>query len=144
MRRHPVLGFMKLHKGTDFAAPIGTRIHAAGDGVVVFAAMKGANGNLTILRHDNGWLTYYLHQNRFSPGIAAGVRVRQGQEIGEVSTTGRSTGPHLHYEVHIDGQPVNSLTLADNGGGRSLSAGALAAFVKERDRIDAARAKSGG
>jgi murein DD-endopeptidase MepM/ murein hydrolase activator NlpD len=130
---------MKLHRGTDFAAPTGTAIYAAGDATVEWAAMKGANGNLTILLHDNGWETYYLHQSRFMPGVVRGARVRQGQEIGEVGTTGRSTGPHLHYEVHVDHQPVNPLSL-DYGSGRSLAGGALAAFVKERDRIDAARA----
>lgn len=139
MRRHPVLGFMKLHKGTDFAAPTGTAIYAAGDATVEWAAMKGPNGNLTILLHDNGWETYYLHQSRFMPGVMRGARVRQGQEIGEVGTTGRSTGPHLHYEVHIDHQPVDPLGL-DYGSGKSLGGGALAAFVKERNRIDAARA----
>ena len=139
MRMHPVLGFAKMHSGTDFAAPTGTPIYAAGDGVVEWAAMKGPNGNLTILLHDNGWETYYLHQSRFMPGVVPGSRVRQGQMIGAVGTTGRSTGPHLHYEVHVAKKPVDPLGL-DYGTGRSLSKGALAAFTKERDRIDAVRA----
>ena len=138
-RIHPILGYSKLHGGTDFAAPTGTPIYAAGDGMVQFAAMKGANGNLTVIRHDNGWLTLYLHQNRFMPGIVAGARVSQGQHIGDVGTTGRSTGPHLHYEVHVDGQRVDPLSI-DTGTAKPLGAGAIAAFRQERDRIDERRA----
>jgi murein DD-endopeptidase MepM/ murein hydrolase activator NlpD len=138
-RTHPILGYQKLHKGTDFAAPIGTPIYASGNGVVEWAAMKGANGNLTILRHENGWQTYYLHQNHFAAGIAPGVRVSQGQQIGEIGTTGRSTGPHLHYEVHVDGQPVDPLGIQTESG-QTLSGQALIAFAKERDRIDVSRA----
>lgn len=139
MRMHPILGFMRLHAGTDFAAPVGTPIFAAGDGVVLFAGPKGPNGNFVKLRHDNGWETLYLHMNRIWPGIAVGTRVAQGQQIGEVGTTGRSTGPHLHYEVHIDGQPVNPLSI-DTGNGHTLTGPALTAFRKLRDRIDTARA----
>ena len=138
-RIHPILGYSKLHGGTDFAAPIGTPIYAAGDAVVQFAAMKGANGNLTILRHDNGWLTYYLHQNRFMPGIVAGARVAQGQHIGDVGTTGRSTGPHLHYEVHVDGEKVDPQSI-DTGTAKPLAPGAIDAFRQERDKIDTRRA----
>jgi murein DD-endopeptidase MepM/ murein hydrolase activator NlpD len=107
--------------------------------VVEWAAMKGPNGNLTILRHDNGWQTYYLHQSMFMPGIAPGAHVGQGQKIGEIGTTGRSTGPHLHYEVHIDGHPVDSMTIHTESG-QTLSGPALIAFAKERDRIDVSRA----
>lgn len=139
-RFHPVLHYLKVHKGTDFAAPTGTPIFASGDATVVWAAMKGANGNLTILKHDNGWQTYYLHQSMFMPGIAPGVRVRQGQKIGEIGTTGRSTGPHLHYEVHIDGQPVDPMSIPTGGASKALAGAALAAFDRERDRIDRARA----
>ncbi|WP_197274608.1 M23 family metallopeptidase [Novosphingobium sp. AAP83] len=142
MRFHPVLHYNKLHGGTDFAAPIGTPIFAAADGAIEFAAMKGANGNLTILRHDNGWATYYLHQNVFAPGIAAGTRVTQGQRIGDVGTTGRSTGPHLHYEVHIDGERIDPLSIpTDEASRKRLDGAALQAFMKERDRIDTARAQ---
>lgn len=142
MRFHPVLHYNKLHGGTDFAAPTGTPIFAAADGTIEFAAMKGANGNLTILRHDNGWATYYLHQNVFAPGIAAGTRVTQGQRIGDVGTTGRSTGPHLHYEVHIDGERIDPLSIpADEASRKRLEGAALQAFMKERDRIDTARAQ---
>jgi murein DD-endopeptidase MepM/ murein hydrolase activator NlpD len=138
-RIHPVLGFAKLHKGTDFAAPTGTSIFASGDGVVTWAAMKGANGNLTILQHDNGWQTYYLHQSAFAPGIAPGARVSQGQEIGKVGTTGRSTGPHLHYELHIDGAAVDPLSVKTDAA-PPLAGQTLAAFKRERDRIDVKRA----
>ncbi|NLR72724.1 M23 family metallopeptidase [Novosphingobium sp. ERN07] len=142
MRFHPVLHYNKLHGGTDFAAPTGTPIYAAADGTIEFAAMKGANGNLTILRHDNGWQTYYLHQNVFAPGIAAGVRVTQGQRIGDVGTTGRSTGPHLHYEVHIDGERVDPLSIpVDEASRKRMEGTALQAFLKERDRIDMARSQ---
>ena len=141
-RFHPVLHFLKMHKGTDFAAPTGTPIYASGDATVVWAAMKGANGNLTILQHDNGWQTYYLHQSMFMPGIVPGARVRQGQKIGEIGTTGRSTGPHLHYEVHIDGQPVDPMGIP-TGGAKPLDGAARTAFDRERDRIDRARAATG-
>lgn len=142
MRFHPVLHYNKLHGGTDFAAPTGTPIFAAADGAIEFAAMKGANGNLTILRHDNGWATYYLHQNVFAPGIAAGTRVTQGQRIGDVGTTGRSTGPHLHYEVHIDGERIDPLSIpTDEASRKRLDGTALQAFLKERDRIDTARSQ---
>ncbi|MEG3088579.1 M23 family metallopeptidase [Sphingomonas sp. PB4P5] len=141
-REHPVLGFVKMHKGTDFAAPTGTPIFASGDAIVDFAGPKGANGNFVRLRHDNGWQTLYLHMNRIWPGIAPGVRVTQGEQIGEVGTTGRSTGPHLHYEVHIDGQPVNPLSIETGSGGRTLTGTALEDFRRLRDKIDARRADS--
>ena len=140
MRVHPVLGFMKMHKGTDFGAPVGTPIYAAGDGTVAWAAMKGPNGNLTVIQHDNGWQTFYLHQSAFAPGVAAGVRVHQGETIGYVGTTGRSTGPHLHYEMHIDGQPVDAMTVPLEDG-HSLVPADLPNFFKERNRIDAVRAQ---
>ncbi|MBB4099013.1 M23 family metallopeptidase [Sphingomonas kyeonggiensis] len=139
MREHPILGYQKMHRGTDFAAPTGTPIFASGSAVVEFSGPKGANGNFVRLRHDNGWETLYLHMNRILPGVTAGAHVSQGQQIGEVGTTGRSTGPHLHYEVHIDGQPVDPMTIP-TGTGQSLSGKALAAFRKERDRIDQQRA----
>ena len=139
-RKHPVLGYQKLHKGTDFAAPIGTPIYAAGNGVIEFAGPRGAAGNFTVLVHDeSGWRTWYMHQNAFAPGIGPGTRVRQGQQIGEVGNTGRSTGPHLHYEVRIDGEPVDPLSIA-TGTGKALTDTPLAAFRKERDRIDLSRA----
>ena len=142
MRGHPILGFVKMHRGTDFAAPTGTPIYAAGGGTVLFAGPKGPNGNFVKLHHDNGWETLYLHMNRIWSGIAAGARVVQGQQIGEVGTTGRSTGPHLHYEVHVDGQAVDPMSI-DTGTGRTLSGKAMAAFRITRDKIDARRAAAG-
>lgn len=144
MRFHPVLHFAKLHGGIDFAAPTGTPIYAAGTGTIEFAAPKGPNGNFVALRHDNGWRTLYLHLNRFADGIAAGVHVTQGQHIGDVGTTGRSTGPHLHYEVHIDGEKVDPLSIPVENSGRTLSGAELIAFEKTRDQIDVARAGQGG
>ncbi|MGI4732259.1 MAG: M23 family metallopeptidase [Janthinobacterium lividum] len=138
MRDHPILGFMKLHKGTDFAAPVGTPIYAAGDATVEFAGLKGPNGNFVKLRHDSGWETLYLHMNRIWPGVVAGARVSQGEQIGEVGTTGRSTGPHLHYEVHVAGKPVDPLGIRTETG-KALSGAALAGFRRERELIDAQR-----
>jgi murein DD-endopeptidase MepM/ murein hydrolase activator NlpD len=138
MRMHPVLGFMKMHKGVDFAAPIGTPIYAAGAGALEWVGMKGPNGNLVVERHDNGWETFYLHMSAFAAGLAAGQRVQQGQKIGEVGMTGRATGPHLHYEVHIDGQAVDPQKIPV-GEGVALSGPDLAAFIKERNRIDVLR-----
>ncbi len=138
LRGHPILGFVKMHKGTDFAAPTGTPIYAAGDATVTFAGPKGPNGNFVRLHHANGWDTLYLHMNRIAAGLAPGLHVAQGQQIGEVGTTGRSTGPHLHYEVHIDGQPVDPLSIAV-GGSRSLAGDALKRFRSLRDRVDTAR-----
>lgn len=141
MRFHPVLHYNKMHKGTDFAAPIGTPIFAAADGVVEWAAMKGPNGNLTILKHDKGMETYYLHQNMFMPGVTAGAQVHQGQKIGEIGTTGRSTGPHLHYEVHMEGEPVDPLSIqTDDSQRKTLAGAALQGFIAQRDRVDVARA----
>ncbi len=138
LRGHPILGFVKMHKGTDFAAPTGTPIYAAGDATVTFAGPKGPNGNFVRLHHANGWDTLYLHMNRIAAGLTAGQQVAQGQQIGEVGTTGRSTGPHLHYEVHIDGQPVDPLSIAV-GGSRLLAHDALKRFRSLRDRVDSAR-----
>jgi murein DD-endopeptidase MepM/ murein hydrolase activator NlpD len=143
MRFHPVLMSAKLHKGTDFAAPTGTPIYASGNAVVEFAGEKGANGNYVRLLHDNGWRTLYLHMNRIAPSVIPGARVAQAQQIGEVGTTGRSTGPHLHYEVHIDGKPTDPLSIQTDAG-RTLTGAARAAFIKERDRIDVARASHSG
>jgi murein DD-endopeptidase MepM/ murein hydrolase activator NlpD len=140
-RTHPILGYTKLHKGTDFAAPTGTPIYAAGDGVIEFAGPRGAAGNFVSLRHDTGWRTTYMHMNAFAPVAVTGARITQGTEIGQVGTTGRSTGPHLHYEVWIDGEPVDSMTIQVQQG-VSLEGEALKSFEKERDRIDALRAKN--
>jgi murein DD-endopeptidase MepM/ murein hydrolase activator NlpD len=137
-RRHPVLGYTRNHNGTDFAAPRGTPILASGNGVVERADRFGSFGNYTRIRHANGYKTIYAHQNRFARGIRVGSTVQQGQVIGYVGTTGRSTGPHLHYEVHQNGNAVNPMTL-DLPTGRTLTADEVVLFQTERDRIIALR-----
>ena len=145
MRFHPVLMYNKMHKGTDFAAPIGTPIYAAKDGTVLWAAMKGPNGNLTILQHDKDMQTYYLHQSMFMPGVVAGAHVTQGQKIGEIGTTGRSTGPHLHFELHVHNEPIDPLSMpSDDAQRKKLAGPVLAAFITQRNRIDVARAGKAG
>lgn len=138
MRRHPILGYSRMHRGTDFAAPTGTPILAAGDGTVVRAGPYGSYGNYVRVRHANGYETAYAHLSRFARGVRAGTRVRQGQVIGYVGTTGRSTGPHLHYEVLQRGRQMNPMTLRV-ANGRNLSGRALELFQIERARIDRLR-----
>jgi len=109
-RYHPVLGVYRGHLGTDFGAPTGTPIKAAGDGVVAFAGRRGGYGNVVELRHPGGYTTLYAHMSRFARGISAGTRVEQGQVIGYVGATGLATGPHVHYELRKDGQPLDART----------------------------------
>ena len=111
MRKHPILGYNKMHKGVDFAAPTGTPIFAAGNGVVEFAGKNGSYGNYVRIRHDSTYKTAYAHLNGFKKGVYGGVRVKQGDVIGFVGSTGRSTGPHLHYEIIVNGKQVNPSTL---------------------------------
>lgn len=110
-RKHPILGYNKLHKGVDFAAPSGTPIFAAGNGVVEFAGKNGAYGNYVRIRHDGTYKTAYAHLKGFKKGIYDGARVKQGDIIGYVGTTGRSTGPHLHYEIIQNGEQMNPAKL---------------------------------
>jgi len=111
MRKHPILGFNKMHRGTDFAAPMGTPIMASGDGKVIRARWCGGGGNCVKIKHNSTYTTVYAHMSKFARGIKEGVKVKQGQIIGYVGSTGMSTGPHLHYEVIINGKRVNSQTL---------------------------------
>ena len=111
MRRHPILGYNKLHQGTDFAAPTGTPIMASGSGVVERASWFGAYGKFIMIRHNSTYKTAYAHLSGFAKGVRSGSRVQQGQVIGYVGSTGRSTGPHLHYEVLVNGKRVNSQKL---------------------------------
>ena len=111
MRKHPIDGFNKMHKGTDFAAPTGTPIMASGDGVIKKAGWCGGGGNCVKIRHNSTYQTVYAHMSKFARGIKSGVRVKQGQTIGYVGSTGKSTGPHLHYEVIVNGKKVNSQKL---------------------------------
>ncbi len=116
MRRHPILGYSKMHKGIDFAVPTGTPIQAAGNGTVEFAGANGAYGYYVRVKHDDKHATAYAHMSRFAQGIRKGVRVSQGQVIGYVGSTGRSTGPHLHYEILAGGKQVNPLSVKFQSG----------------------------
>ena len=111
MRKHPIDGFNKMHRGTDFAAPMGTPIMASGDGVIKKAGWCGGGGNCVVIRHNSTYQTVYAHMSKFAEGIRSGVRVKQAQVIGYVGSTGKSTGPHLHYEVIVNGERINSQTL---------------------------------
>jgi murein DD-endopeptidase MepM/ murein hydrolase activator NlpD len=137
-RRHPILGYTKLHKGTDFAAPTGTPIYAAGNGKLVIYGRNGTYGNFAKIEHANGYQTAYAHMSRFAKGVSKGSFVKQGQVIGYVGTTGQSTGPHLHYEVYIGGKPVNAMKLKLPTG-RKLSGEQLGLFQAEKARIEAMR-----
>ena len=111
MRKHPIDGFNKMHRGTDFAAPKGTPIMASGNGVIKKAGWCGGGGNCVKIKHNSTYETLYAHMSKFARGIKNGVRVKQGQTIGYVGSTGKSTGPHLHYEVIVNGKKVNSQKL---------------------------------
>ena len=111
MRKHPIDGFNKMHKGTDFAAPKGTPIMASGNGIIKKAGWCGGGGNCVKIRHNSTYQTLYAHMSKFARGIKSGVRVKQGQTIGYVGSTGKSTGPHLHYEVIVNGKKINSQKL---------------------------------
>ena len=134
-RRHPVLGYTKMHRGVDFAAPPGTPIYAAGDGVVVFRGRKGGYGNFVQIRHAGKYPPAYAHMKGFKSGLSVGSRVRQGQVIGYVGSTGRSTGPHLHYEIRVSGKQVNPLTVKMPSG-RKLDKKSFARFQTKRHNID--------
>ena len=120
MRKHPISGFNKMHKGTDFAAPKGTPIMASGDGKIIRARWCGGGGNCVKIRHNSSYTTIYAHMHKFAAGIKEGVRVKQGRIIGYVGSTGMSTGPHLHYEVVQNGKKINSQKLKLPSG-KSLS-----------------------
>jgi len=134
-RKHPILGRRILHTGVDYAAPRGTAILAAGNGVVEKAGRNSGYGNLIVIKHTNGYETYYGHQSAFAKGIRPGVRVHQGQVIGYVGSTGLSTGPHLHFEIRVNGSPVDALRIRLPRG-RVLDNEMLASFERERQRID--------
>jgi len=111
MRKHPIDGFNKMHRGTDFAAPMGTPIMASGSGTIKKAGWCGGGGNCVAIKHNSTYETIYAHMSKFAQGIRKGVKVKQGQIIGYVGSTGKSTGPHLHYEVIVNGKKVNSQKL---------------------------------
>jgi murein DD-endopeptidase MepM/ murein hydrolase activator NlpD len=135
MRRHPILGFSRMHPGVDWSAPRGSPILAAGNGVVEKAGWTNGYGKQTVIRHANGYETSYNHQNAIASGIVPGARVRQGQVIGFVGSTGLSTGPHLHFEVIVNGTKVDPMRirLPDD---KTLKGKDLEAFKRERQRID--------
>lgn len=135
MRRHPILGYNKMHHGLDFAAPTGTPIMAAGDGVVEYAGRKGSYGHYIRIRHPNQYHTVYAHLTRYARGLKKGVRVKQGETIGYVGSTGRSTGPHLHYEVHHRGQHVNPAQVKTPPG-RTLKGEELQGFMLARANLE--------
>lgn len=111
MRRHPVLQHWRAHQGVDYGAPVGTRVRATGDGVVVFAGFRNGYGNLVVLKHHGGYSTYYAHLRSFARSLRSGARVAQGEVVGYVGQTGWATGPHLHYEFHAHNQNRNPLTM---------------------------------
>ncbi len=134
MRKHPISGFNKMHKGIDFAAPIGTPIYAGGNGIIEYVGRNGGYGKYIRIRHNNEYKTAYAHLNSYKKGISKGVRVNQGEVIGYVGNTGRSTGPHLHYEIIYQNKQINPLTLKLPSG-KILNGEELNRFEKEYKTI---------
>ncbi|MEZ5670650.1 MAG: M23 family metallopeptidase [Alphaproteobacteria bacterium] len=138
MRRHPVLGYTRMHRGLDFAAPTGTPVYAAGDGTIAVAGWNSGYGNYVRIRHNGSTQTAYGHLSRFAQGISAGDRVEQGQVIGYVGSTGLATGPHLHYEILVNGAQVDPLSV-QLPPGEPLAGADLARFQAWRGAFDAER-----
>ena len=134
VRVHPILGYLRMHTGIDYAAPAGTPIHAPSDGIVEFRGPKGGYGNTVILRHSDSMQTLYGHMSAFSANAAPGQRVRAGDIIGFIGTTGRSTGPHLHYEVRLNGVPVNPAGVALPV--KRLTTAELAEFRRQQQTVE--------
>ena len=141
-RRHPILGFVKMHTGVDWATPYGTPIFASGNGVIEKAGWEGGYGKYIRIKHNNGYETAYGHMSAFAKGMEPGKRVRQGQVIGFVGSTGMSTGAHVHYEILVNGRFVDPMRVKLPRG-RSLEGPIIAGFEKERDRIDAMMSNRG-
>ena len=135
MRKHPIDGFNKMHRGTDFAAPMGTPIMASGNGVIKKAGWCGGGGNCVVIKHNSTYQTVYAHMSKFAKGIRKGTRVKQGQTIGYVGSTGKSTGPHLHYEVIVNGKRINSQTLKLPSG-KTLKGSERKIFETKRIKLD--------
>ena len=140
LRRHPILGYTKMHTGVDWAAPSGTAIYASGNGVVEKAGLESGYGKYIRIRHNNGYETAYGHMTAFARGIDEGTRVRQGQVIGFVGSTGLSTGSHLHYEILVNGRFVDPMRIKLPRG-RVLEGPLLAGFEQERERLDGIMAR---
>lgn len=135
-RRHPILKITRPHHGIDYAAPTGTPVSAAGDGTVVFAGKKGQYGKLVVLRHRNGYKTYYGHLSKIDKRVRRGAKAAQGYLIGRVGATGLATGPHLHYEMRINGRPINPLSVKLPRG-KAISGKFLAEFTRIKTGMDA-------
>jgi murein DD-endopeptidase MepM/ murein hydrolase activator NlpD len=142
-RRHPILGYVKMHTGVDWATPYGTPIFASGNGVVEKVGWEGGYGKYVRLKHNNGYETAYGHMSAYAKGMEPGKRVRQGQVIGFVGSTGMSTGAHVHYEILVNGRFVDPMRIKLPRG-RSLEGPLMAGFEKERDRLDAMMNNRGG
>jgi len=140
LRRHPILGYTKMHTGVDWAAPSGTAIYASGNGVIEKAGLESGYGKYIRIRHNNGYDTAYGHMTAFARGIEEGTRVRQGQVIGFVGSTGLSTGSHLHYEILVNGRFVDPMRIKLPRG-RVLEGPLLAGFEQERERLDSIMAR---
>jgi len=140
LRRHPILGYTKMHTGVDWAAPSGTPIYASGNGVIEKAGWESGYGKYIRVRHNNGYETAYGHMTAFARGMDEGTRVRQGQVIGFVGSTGLSTGSHLHYEILVNGRFVDPMRIKLPRG-RVLEGALLASFDKERERLDGIMAR---
>ena len=134
MRKHPISGFNKMHKGVDFAAPTGTPIYAGGNGIVEYVGRNGGYGKYIRIRHNNGYKTAYAHLSNYKEGISKGVRVNQGEVIGYVGSTGNSTGPHLHYEIIYQNKHINPLKLKLPSG-KILEGKELEKFKEEYKKI---------
>lgn len=141
-RRHPILGYVKMHTGVDWASPYGTPIFASGNGVVERVGWEGGYGKYVRLRHNNGYETAYGHMSAYAKGMEPGKRVRQGQVIGFVGSTGMSTGAHVHYEILVNGRFVDPMRIKLPRG-RSLDGALMASFEKERERLDAQMSNRG-
>jgi len=142
-RRHPILGYVKMHTGVDWATAYGTPIFASGNGTVEVAGLEGGYGKYVKLKHNNGYETAYGHMSAFAKGLEVGKQVRQGQIIGFVGSTGQSTGPHVHYEILVNGRFVDPMRIKLPRG-RSLEGPLMSGFEKERDRLDAMMANRNG
>jgi murein DD-endopeptidase MepM/ murein hydrolase activator NlpD len=142
-RRHPILGYVKMHTGVDWATPYGTPIFASGNGVIEKAGWEGGYGKYVRIKHNNGYETAYGHMSAFAKGMEPGKRVRQGQVIGFVGSTGMSTGAHVHYEILVNGRFVDPMRIKLPRG-RSLDGPLMTGFEKERDRLDAMMNNRGG
>ncbi|MET3590358.1 murein DD-endopeptidase MepM/ murein hydrolase activator NlpD [Bartonella silvatica] len=134
-RKHPILGYVRMHTGVDWVAPKGSPIIAVGDGIVTRVGVTGGYGNHTEIKHSNGYISSYSHQSRYAPGIKPGVKVRQGQIIGYVGSTGMATGPHCHFEIIVNGVKVDPMRIRIPDS-KALTNQDLQAFLKEKNNID--------